>query len=139
MDYSILTLPFGCLMYFHIDCASFYDCAYYHYSILTIYAVQHLLNFWSFTGALYVPLCVHLLFCVIMYMCPLMCFLYIPMCTCVHICFSLMAFICCLFVIYFCSLCIICVHFCDLHVYLTYAGMWAICVFHKTHYFDSKF
>ena len=44
-------------------------------------------------------------------------------------------FICYLFL----QLCIICVHFCDLHVYLTYAGMWAICVFHKIHYFDSKF
>ena len=128
---------FGHLMYFHVDCASFHDCAYPLFRI-AVYAVQRLLNFWSFPGALCVPLCVHYSCCVIMYMCLLQCFLYIPMCTCVHICFSLMAFICSLFVICF-VLCIICVYFCDLHVYLTYAGMWAICVFHKTHYLDSKF
>ena len=127
---------FGCLMYFPVDCVSFHDCAYPLFHI-AMYAVQHLLNFWSFPGALCVPLCVHYLFCVIMYMCLLQCFLYIPMCTCVHM-FFLDGIYCSLFVICF-VLCIICVYFCDLHVYLTYAGMWAICVFHKTHYLDSKF
>ena len=38
----------------------------------------------------FVFICVHLLLCIIIYMCPFVCFLYIPMCTCVHICFSLM-------------------------------------------------
>ena len=77
---------FGHLMYFHVDCASFHDCAYPLFRI-AMYAVQHLLNFWSFPGALCVPLCVHYSFCVIMYMCLLQCFLYIPMCTCVHMFF----------------------------------------------------
>ena len=56
---TILTvLSFGCsLMYFHIDRASFFV---YTLFRIAVYAVQHLLNFWSFTGALYVPLCVHL-------------------------------------------------------------------------------
>ena len=78
----------------------------YHYDILTIFCSSvspHLLElYWS---TLCASLCsfiiiYYVLLCIIMYMCPLMCFLYIPMCTCVHICFSLMAFLCYLFCSY---------------------------------------
>ena len=51
---------------------------------------------------LFVFICVHLLLCIIIYMCPFLCFLYIPMCTCVHICFSLMdLFVSLFFFVYF--------------------------------------
>ena len=61
--------------------------------------------------------------------------------TCVYMCqhvfFSFLAFICCIM----CKYVLFLVYFCDLYVYLTCAGMWAIYVFHKTHPFapNSKF
>ena len=51
--------------------------------------------------------------------------------------FHFLAFIC----YWICNYILCQVHFCDLHVNLTCAGMWAIYVFHKTHSFgpNSKF
>ena len=106
----------------------------------SVYALQHLIIFWSFTGALYVPFCVHLLLCITVYMCPSVCFLvhtYVYMCP--HMFFIIWHLYVVYFaVIYYFCIILILVHFCDLHVYLTCAGMWAICVFHKTHPFGSN-
>ena len=85
----------------------------------------------------YVQLYVHLLLCITTYMCPFVCLLvhtYVYMGPHMFF-FHFLAFICCLI----CNYGLVQVHFCDLHVYLTCAGMWAIYVFYKTHPFWSKF
>ena len=72
--------------------------------------------------------------------------IYVSFCvlTCAYLClhvsmyvFHFLSFICCLI----CNYVLFQVHLCDLHEYLTCAGMWAIYVFHKTQPFgpNSKF